>query len=75
MKKKLEKFRLKDLDHLRVNLFVDPAYASIVETSWNNARIEIEKLEVEANRIQHFWENIEDQTGLDFDTILGKELL
>ena len=69
LKHEIEDFRKNDLEFLKSNLFVNPIYAELIETNLNNTRIEIEKLEVEANRIQHFWENIIDQTGLDFALI------
>ncbi len=67
LKMEIEEFRKKDLVHLRTNLFVTPENATFVEENWNNAKIEIEKLEVEANKIQHYWEEVEEQRGLDFD--------
>ena len=63
-------YKESNLKHLRSNLFVNPSHADIVENNWNNARLEIEKLEVEADRIKHFWETIEDQTALDFKNMV-----
>lgn len=62
LKSQLDHYRKNDLQHLRVNLFVNPTLADIVETNLNDTQREIEKLEVEANRIQHYYENIEDQS-------------
>jgi MoxR-like ATPase len=62
LKSQIEGYRSNDLKHVRVNLFVNPALAEIVETNLNDTQKEIEKLEVEANRIQYYYENIEDQS-------------
>lgn len=63
MKKRLEENTKRDLLHLRTNLFVNPAFAELVEASSKHAFNEIEKAEVEANRIKHYWENVADETG------------
>lgn len=62
LKSQIEHYRSSDLKHLRVNLFVNPALAEVVETNLTDTQKEIEKLEVEVNRIQHYYENVEDQT-------------
>lgn len=62
LKSQIEGYRSNDLKHIRVNLFVNPVLAEIVETNLNDTQKEIEKLEVEAKRIQYYYENIEDQS-------------
>jgi hypothetical protein len=52
------------LQHLSVNLFVNPNLAEIVETNLNDTKKEIDKLEIETNSIQDYFENIEDQSTL-----------
>lgn len=56
----LDHFRTNDLKHLRLNLFVDAGYAQVVETNLNDLQNEIGKLEIEAKRIQHYYETVED---------------
>jgi MoxR-like ATPase len=62
LKSQIDHYRKNDLQHLSVNLFVNPNLAEIVETNLNDTQKEIEKLEIEANSIQHYYENIEDQS-------------
>ncbi len=54
--------------HLRVNLFVDPMHAKIIETNLQDIEREIEKLEVEVNRIKHYYENINSPAAMDSTT-------
>ncbi len=58
IKEEIKLFRTKDLAHLRTNMFVNPSEASHVETNLTSSLAEIEKLEVEAKRIQHYYENV-----------------
>lgn len=62
LKSQIDHYRSNDLKHLRVNLFVNPALAEIVEANLNEAQKGIEKLEVEVSRIRHYYENVEDQS-------------
>jgi hypothetical protein len=43
-------------------MFVNPDFASIVESNLTLLEKEIEIIEVEIYRIQHYYENIDDQT-------------
>jgi MoxR-like ATPase len=61
MKKELEAYRTKDLQHLRTNLFVNPELANIVESHLTETRKEIEKYEVEIRQIQNDYKKLEDQ--------------
>lgn len=61
MKQQLHEVAQKDMPHFRTNLFVNAEFAEIAEMSRKNALMEIEKLEVEADRIRHYWENAEDE--------------
>lgn len=62
LKSQIEHYKSNDLKHIRVNLFVNPELAEIVETNLKDLEKEIGKLEVEANRIVYYYENVEDQT-------------
>ncbi len=57
MTKRLEAYRTNTLQHLRTNLFVEPALADIVESHLAQTRKEIEKLEVEIRSIQNDYKN------------------
>jgi MoxR-like ATPase len=61
LKSQIDHYRKEDLKHIRVNLFVSPDFAEIVETNINDTLKAVEKLEVEIHRIQHYYENVEDQ--------------
>lgn len=63
LKSQIDHYKKSDLKHIRVNLFVNPVYAEFVESNLDNLSREIEKQEIEVKRIQHYYENIEDQTG------------
>jgi MoxR-like ATPase len=62
LKSQIEIYKENDLKHLRVNMFVNPDFASIVESNLTLLEKEIEIIEVEIYRIQHYYENIDDQT-------------
>ena len=62
LKTQIDHYKNNDLKHLKVNLFVNPFLSEIVESNLNTTEKEIEKLEIEVNRIQHYYENVEDQT-------------
>jgi hypothetical protein len=62
LKSQVDHFRKNDLQHLRVNLFVNPALADIVEANLTFTDNEINQLEIETKRVQHYYENIEDQS-------------
>ncbi|MFN8394034.1 MAG: AAA family ATPase [Bacteroidia bacterium] len=55
-------FRSKDLKHLRVNVFVTPELAEIVESNLNASEKEIRQLDIEADRIKRYYETVEDQS-------------
>jgi MoxR-like ATPase len=57
----LEKYRTKDLEHLRTNIFVNPNLATIVETSLTETKNQIDKYEVEIRQIQNDYKNLEDK--------------
>ena len=50
------------------SLFVNSRYAEDVETNLNDLEREIGKLEVEINRIQYYYENIENDVLMEDTT-------
>ncbi len=60
--KEIENYRSNDLKHLRVNLFVNPALADIVESNLTALEKELRKFDIEANRIKTYYETVADQT-------------
>lgn len=62
LKSQIEHYKNTDLKHIRLNQFVNPKFAEVVETNLNDIEREIGKLEVEVNRIQYYYENVQDQT-------------
>jgi MoxR-like ATPase len=60
-KSKLEEYRNKDLKHLRINIFVNPELANIVENHLTATRKEIEKFEVEIRSIQNDYKKLKDE--------------
>ena len=60
-KEDLEKYRTKDLEHLRTNTFVNPALANIVELHLTKTQKEIEKYEVEIRKIQNDYKKLKDE--------------
>lgn len=63
-KNKLENYRNTDLKHLRINLFVKPELANTVESHITETRKEIEKIEVETQRIQNDYKKLKDQENI-----------
>jgi hypothetical protein len=61
LKEKLEAYRNTDLKHLRINLFVKPELANIVESHITETRKEIEKIEVEIRKIQNDYKKFKDE--------------
>jgi MoxR-like ATPase len=59
LKTQIERYRTHDLKHVHDNLFVDKEYADIVEKNLNDLETEIEKCEIEADRIHSCYHNIE----------------
>jgi MoxR-like ATPase len=57
----IEKFKSKDLEHIRTNLFVSPELANIVESHITETLKRIEKIELEVRNIQNNYKNLEDQ--------------
>ena len=54
----IDNYRLRDLHHVRTNLFVSPDFAPYVETCLDQLKKEIGRLEVEVNCLQHSYRNI-----------------
>jgi MoxR-like ATPase len=65
LKSRIDSFKSNDLKHIRTNLFVNPNYAEIVEDNLKQLQNDIEKLEVEVSRIQHYYENVEHDVFID----------
>lgn len=65
LKSQIDHFKSNDLKHIRVNLFVNQMYADIVEDNLFQIGKEIEKLELEVNRIQHYYENVENDVLIE----------
>jgi MoxR-like ATPase len=57
----IEAYRQKDLDHLRTNIFVNPAFANTVESHITATVKEIEKLEVAIREIQNNYKKLKDE--------------
>lgn len=58
----LDAYRKKDLQHLRVNLFVDPSLAEIVERNIQLLEKQLRNLDIEADRIKKYYETVQDQS-------------
>ena len=65
LKSQIDHFKSNDLKHIRVNLFVNQMFADIVEDNLFQIGKEIEKLELEVNRIQHYYENVENDVLIE----------
>jgi len=65
LKSQIDHFKSNDLKHIRVNLFVNQMYADIVEDNLFQIGKEIEKLKLEVNRIQHYYENVENDVLIE----------
>jgi len=63
LKHQINHYRETDLKHIKVNLFVNPTLAEIVESNLISLEKEIDKIEIELKRIQHYYENVKDKTG------------
>lgn len=61
LKERLETYRNNDLKHLRINLFVHPERANIVESHIAEKRKEIEKIEIEIRKIQNDYKKLKDE--------------
>ena len=61
MRNQIEQYRHKDLEHLRTNLFVDPALANIVESHITATQKDIEKIELEIREIQNGYKKLKDE--------------
>jgi MoxR-like ATPase len=57
----LDKYRTKDLEYLRTNIFVNPALANVVESHLTKTQKEIEKYEVEIRKIQNDYKKLKDE--------------
>jgi MoxR-like ATPase len=60
-KTELDNYRNKDLEHLKTNLFVNPALANIVESHLTATQKKIEKYEVEIHKIQNDYKKLKDE--------------
>jgi len=60
-KEDLEKYRTKDLAHLRTNQFVNPVLANIVEKHLTDTQKEIEKYELGIRKIQNDYKKLKDK--------------
>jgi MoxR-like ATPase len=58
----LNSYRKKDLQHLRVNLFVDASLADVVENNLKLLEKQLQKLDIEADRIKKYYETVPDQS-------------
>lgn len=58
----IDNYRLRDLYHVRTNLFVSPGFAPYVETRLDQLKKEIGRLEVEVKRLQYSYYNIKPGT-------------
>lgn len=65
LKSQIDHFKSNDLKDVRVNLFVNQMFADIVEDNLFHIGKEIEKLELEVNRIQHYYENVENDVLIE----------
>lgn len=54
----IDNYRLRDLHHVRTNLFVSSDFAPYVETCLDQLKKEIGRLEVEVKRLQYSYRNI-----------------
>ena len=61
MKKEIEEYHNKNLEHLRTNLFVEPALANIVESHIIETRKAIEKIELEIRETQNNYKKLQDE--------------
>ncbi len=69
LKDQINYFRETDLIHIRVNLFVNSSQSvEIVENNLISLEKEIEKVEIEVKRIQHYYENVEEDNIIDTPT-------
>jgi hypothetical protein len=59
---RIDNYRLRDLHHVRTNLFVSPYFAPYVETCLDQLKKEIGRLEVEVKRLQYSYFNIKPGT-------------
>jgi MoxR-like ATPase len=73
MKSQIEQYRKKDLEHLRSNLFVDPALANSVETHITATQKEIEKIELGIKEIQYNYKKLKDEEIIINDQELKDE--
>jgi MoxR-like ATPase len=58
----LHTYRQRDLQHLRINLFVDASLAEVVESNLQILEKQLQKLDIEADRIKKYYETVADQS-------------
>jgi len=61
LKHQISHYRNNDLINIRLNLFVNPSFAEIVENNLISLEKAIDKIEIEVKQIQHYYENVEDK--------------
>ncbi|MDR2797642.1 MAG: AAA family ATPase [Treponema sp.] len=64
LKSRLAQYRKREYKQLRVNLFVPPALASLVESHIALVHKELDKIEVETREIQHAYKTLTDEEVL-----------
>lgn len=60
MRDEIKKYSDKELKHLRINIFVNPMLANIVESHIDSTKKEIEKIELEIKEIQNGYKTLKD---------------
>lgn len=61
MRNQLDKYREKDLKHLRTNLFVNPVLANVVETHITATQKEIEKIQLDVLKTQSVYKKLKGE--------------
>jgi MoxR-like ATPase len=61
MREEIANYKDKDLKNLRINLFVSPEYANIVETHIDWTIKDIDKLELDIKEIQNIYKRLKDE--------------
>jgi MoxR-like ATPase len=70
LKSQIDSYRTHDLKHIHTNIFVDKEYADIVEANLNDLEKQIEKCEIETNRIYSCYHNIEPRNDSSENKLL-----
>ncbi|MDR3114472.1 MAG: AAA family ATPase [Treponema sp.] len=64
LKGRLNQYRTREYKHWRMNLFVPPVWASLVESHIARAHKDLDKIEVEIREIQHAYKTLTDEEVL-----------